>query len=67
MRPKIEIYPDAAGRFRWRVVAPNGRTTASSGESFDSKGNAKRAARAFLASPPVEDVPEPTVTDGELG
>jgi len=64
MRPKIEVYPDTAGRYRWRIVAANGQITASSGESFDSKGNAKRAARAFLAHP-VEDLPEPTVTDGE--
>ena len=41
-RPRIELYADAGGHWRWRI-----------------------AARAFLAHPPVEDVPEPTVTNGE--
>ena len=38
------IYKDAAGNWRWRLVASNGQKIASSGESFDSKFNAKRAA-----------------------
>lgn len=41
---KFEIYADAAGKFRWRLVAGNGQNVASSGEAFDSKANAKRAA-----------------------
>lgn len=41
---KFEIYPDKAGAYRWRLVASNGQIVAASGEAFDSKSNAKRAA-----------------------
>ena len=41
---KFEIYADASGSYRWRLVASNGQTVASSGESFASKANAVRAA-----------------------
>ena len=41
---KFEIYADAGGHYRWRLVASNGQTVASSGESFASKANARRAA-----------------------
>ena len=41
---KFEIYADAGGSYRWRLVSSNGQTVASSGESFASKANAIRAA-----------------------
>ena len=41
---KFEIYADASGSYRWRLVASNGQTVASSGESFASKASARRAA-----------------------
>jgi uncharacterized protein YegP (UPF0339 family) len=41
---KFEIYPDTAGNYRWRLKAANGQKVATSGESFDSRSNAKRAA-----------------------
>ncbi len=41
---KFEIYADAGGNYRWRLVSSNGQTVASSGESFASKANAIRAA-----------------------
>jgi uncharacterized protein YegP (UPF0339 family) len=41
---KFEIYADASGQYRWRLVAANGQNIASSGESFASKANAVRAA-----------------------
>ena len=41
---RFEIYSDASGSYRWRLVASNGQTVASSGESFASKANATRAA-----------------------
>lgn len=44
---KLQVYPDSGSKYRWRLVADNGRTVASSGESFDSKSNAKRAAQNF--------------------
>jgi len=41
---KFEIYADSGGGYRWRLVASNGQTVASSGESFASKANARDAA-----------------------
>lgn len=40
----IEVYPDGAEKWRWRAIAKNGKVTAVSGESFDSAGNARKAA-----------------------
>lgn len=55
---KFEIYPDSAGNYRWRLKSSNGQTVASSGEGFDSRSNAKRAAenvKANAGSATVED------------
>mgnify|MGYP001557844203 CR=1 FL=1 len=41
----FEVYPDKAGLYRWRTKARNGQTVATSNESFDSAGNASKAAR----------------------
>ena len=41
---KFEIYADAGGQYRWRLVSSNGQIVASSGEAFASKANALRAA-----------------------
>jgi uncharacterized protein YegP (UPF0339 family) len=45
----FEVYDDKGGKPRWRLKAPNGQTTASSGEAFSSTANAKRAAENFKA------------------
>jgi uncharacterized protein YegP (UPF0339 family) len=34
--PKFEIHKDAAGKFRWRLKAPNGEIIATS-EAYSSK------------------------------
>jgi len=36
--------------WRWHVRAANGQLTATSGEAFASRSNARRAAKAFLVS-----------------
>ena len=41
----FRIYADSAGKYRWRLIDDNNVKVASSGESFDSKSNAKRAAQ----------------------
>lgn len=41
---KFVIYKDTGGKYRWRLVAGNGQTVASSGEAFESQSNARRAA-----------------------
>jgi uncharacterized protein YegP (UPF0339 family) len=43
-KARFQIYVDPAGKYRWRLLAVNGLTVASSGESFASKYDAKRAA-----------------------
>lgn len=44
----VDTYRDEGGQWRWRWVARNGRKVAVSGESFDSKRNATRAAARAL-------------------
>jgi uncharacterized protein YegP (UPF0339 family) len=46
---KFVIYADSGGNYHWRLVASNGQTVATSGESFASKGNARRAAEGVKA------------------
>lgn len=52
-RPKshrvFEVYEDAGGKWRWRVLAINGATVGTSGESFHTEGNALRAAKNEVA------------------
>ncbi len=40
-----EVYADTPGNYRWRAKADNRQIVASSGESFDSRSNARRAMR----------------------
>jgi uncharacterized protein YegP (UPF0339 family) len=40
---QFDAYEDLVGRWRWRLVAADGRTVATSGESFDSHWHALRA------------------------
>lgn len=41
---RIVIYEDAAGGYRWKRVAPNGRIVADSGESYTRRQGALSAA-----------------------
>ena len=47
---EVEVYPDSGGKYRWRLVASNGQTVGSSGESFASKANALEAAENVKAN-----------------
>jgi uncharacterized protein YegP (UPF0339 family) len=47
---RFEIYADASGSYRWRLVASNGQIVASSGESFASKANARRGTESVKAN-----------------
>jgi uncharacterized protein YegP (UPF0339 family) len=44
-RWRYEVYREAAGSWRWRAIAPNGRVVASSSESFSAMAGAERASR----------------------
>ncbi|MCD9031198.1 DUF1508 domain-containing protein [Luteimonas sp. Y-2-2-4F] len=41
---RFEIHRDHADRWRWRLIAANGRLVADSGEGYASEHNALRAA-----------------------
>ncbi len=45
--PRIEVYEDKAGEWRWRAVAGNGEVIADSSEGYVSRFNAERAADRF--------------------
>ena len=66
---KFEMYQDKAGKWRWRLVAKNGRTVADSGEGYNSPGNARRAMKAFrhvvISASVVELKPEPKEASDE--
>jgi uncharacterized protein YegP (UPF0339 family) len=53
---KFVVYKDKAGEYRWRLVAPNGKDTASSGQNFASHYDATRAAEEVKASAATADV-----------
>jgi uncharacterized protein YegP (UPF0339 family) len=53
---RFEIYADAAGKYRWRLKDGNGAKVATSGESFDSRSNAKRAAQNVKQTAPNASV-----------
>jgi uncharacterized protein YegP (UPF0339 family) len=40
------IYKDRRGFWRWRLIAPNGRNIANSGESYVSREGARKGIRA---------------------
>lgn len=42
---ECRIYPDAEGKFRWKIVSRNGRIRADSGEGYATRSNARRAFR----------------------
>ena len=50
----VEIYEDAGGGHRWRAKAQNGRIIADSGEGYDSRGNAERAAAEVFPDARIE-------------
>ncbi len=41
---RFVIYTDSSGEYRWKLVAGDGQTVATSGEGFASPSNATRAA-----------------------
>jgi uncharacterized protein YegP (UPF0339 family) len=44
MPDTIRVFQDESGAWRWNRVADNGERVATSGEAFDQKSNAVRAA-----------------------
>ena len=57
--PKFEIYKDAAGKFRFRLKAPNGEIIAS-GEAYESKGGCKNGIESIRENAPKAEIVDTT-------
>ena len=58
MAAKFEIYKDAKGEFRWKLIASNGQIIANSGEGYKSKDSVKNGIESVkknAASAAVEE------------
>jgi uncharacterized protein YegP (UPF0339 family) len=58
MAAKFELYKDARGEFRWRLVAPNGQVIAA-GEGYKTKDSAKNGIESVKKNAPsalIEEV-----------
>jgi len=51
---RVDVYIDAAGHYRWRLVARNGRILADSGEGYATRANLMRALRKMATVPGSE-------------
>lgn len=49
-KPTLEVYEDIAGEWRWRLISSNKQIVCTSHEPFDTKSNAKRAAKRAIES-----------------
>jgi len=55
---KFEIYKDTAGKFRWRLKAPNGQIIATSGEGYETKENCKNGIQSLKTNVPTATIVE---------
>lgn len=58
MAYRFELYKDAKGEFRWRLVATNGQTIATGGEGYKSKESAKAGIESVKKNSPTALVEE---------
>lgn len=58
MAYKFELYKDAKGEFRWRMVAPNGQTIATGGEGYKIKDSAKSGIESVKKNAPAAEIVE---------
>lgn len=57
--PKFEVYKDAAGKFRFRLKAPNGEVIAT-GEAYSSKDACMKGIESVKTNAPKAKVVEMT-------
>jgi uncharacterized protein YegP (UPF0339 family) len=55
--PKFELFRDKAGKFRFRLVAPNGETIAA-GEAYSSKDACLRGIESVKKNAPIAKIVE---------
>jgi uncharacterized protein YegP (UPF0339 family) len=58
MAAKFELYKDTKGEFRWRLVASNGQTIATSGEGYKSKDSAKDGIESVKKNARIAEIEE---------
>ncbi|OGN92803.1 MAG: DUF1508 domain-containing protein [Chloroflexi bacterium RBG_13_50_10] len=58
MAAKFELYKDAKGEFRWRLIATNGQTIATGGEGYKSKESAKAGIESVKKTAPTAPIEE---------
>jgi uncharacterized protein YegP (UPF0339 family) len=58
MAAKFELYTDAKGEFRWRLVASNGQMIANGGEGYKSKDSAKAGIESVKKNAPTAEIVE---------
>ena len=64
--PQFDAFEDLVGKWRWRLLGGDGRTVATSGESYDSHWHALRAAEAVrgaAAGAVISSIPAEGVDD----
>lgn len=54
----FELYADAEGKYRWRLVHDNGNILADSGEGYASKQKAKQGIESLKRNVPDAPVVE---------
>jgi len=59
MAAKFELYKDAKGEFRWRLIATNGQTIAV-GEGYKSKDGAKNGIDSVKKNAPKAKIEDKT-------
>jgi len=57
--PKFETYKDAAGKFRFRLIAPNGEIIAVS-EAYESKDGCKNGIASVKENAPKAGIVDTT-------
>jgi uncharacterized protein len=58
MAAKFELYKDAKGEYRWRLVASNGQTIANGGEGYKEKASAKDGIESVKKNAPTAEIIE---------
>ena len=58
MAAEFELYKDANGEFRWRLVASDGRTIASGGEGYKSKKSCEADIESVKKNAPTASIKE---------
>lgn len=56
MAATFQLYEDAAGEFRWRLVHENGNIIADSGQGYTSKQNAENGIESVKENAPSANI-----------